>query len=202
GTLANSPVQVCQAAPSGNLSTQSLTESVARAPTVPARIPSPASSQAAPPLPYHDPKSIYQRYVAARDAWYKSQVPGTYVNNKIYRKAQGLPTGYGKASYKWCLDYKQMGKHCVTSTGARDWAREEMMAYLDWDKSENDRFDAQVALELENGEPNRRGLGSIWKKAQQDEEEQEAIYSAEHNRPSDAIGLEEEHIEDCIHVVG
>ena len=71
-----------------------------------------------------------------------------------------------------------MTKLCVTSTGSRDWKREEMMAYLDWDKSENDRIDAQVALESENGLSNRRGMGELWRRAEQDSEEQQALHSA------------------------
>ena len=51
------------------------------------------------PMKHDDPKAIYQRYVTAREAWYKAQRPGTYVNNKIYRKAMGLPILYNKVSY-------------------------------------------------------------------------------------------------------
>jgi len=91
----------------------------------------------------------------------------------------GLPLRYDKASYEWCLDWKQMGKRCTTSTGARDWTKEEMMAYLDWDKSENDRVDAQVAMEIE-GSPfsSRRGMGEIWRAAEKDLKEREALYSS------------------------
>ena len=128
------------------------------------------------PMKHDDLKAIYQRYVTAREAWYKAQRPGTYVNNKIYRKAMGLPILYNKASYDWCLDYKQMTRHCVTSTGTRDWTREEMMAYLDWDRSETERVDAQVAQESASGLPNRRGMGSLWRRAEQDCEEQQALY--------------------------
>ena len=70
-----------------------------------------------------------------------------------------------------------MNKHCRTSTGFRDWTKEEMMAYLDWDKSENDRVEAQVAVETE-GNPfsSRRGIGEIWRAAERDLEEQEALH--------------------------
>jgi hypothetical protein len=92
----------------------------------------------------------------------------------------GLPLGYLKASYSWCLDYKQMGKCCTTSTGLSEWTKEEMMAYLDWDKVEADRIEAQVAEETENGRlfTNRRGMGELWEMAQRDIDEQEALYSA------------------------
>src|SRR5690606_30179038 len=108
-------------------------------------------------LVFDDPQAIYQRYVAAREAWYKAQPRGTIKTNQQYRKAMGLPLRYNKTCYQWCLDWKQMNKHCRTSTGFRDWTKEEMMAYLDWDKSENDRLEAQVAGE---GNPfsNRRGM--------------------------------------------
>lgn len=58
-----------------------------------------------------------------------------------------MPLRYGQASYEWCLDYKQMTKHCTTSTGTRDWIKEEIMAYLDWSGLEDDRIEAQVAQE-------------------------------------------------------
>lgn len=127
---------------------------------------------------YDDPRAIYERYVTARDIWYKAQRPGTYVNNKIYRKAVGLPIQFTKASYDWCLDYKQMTRHCVTSTGTRSWTREEMMAYLDWDRSETERVDAQIAQESASRLPNQRGMGRLWRRAGQDCEEQQAVYAA------------------------
>lgn len=52
---------------------------------------------------------------------------------------------YNIADYDWCLDWKQMTRCCETPTGSREWTKEEMMAYLDWDKSENDRLDVKVA---------------------------------------------------------
>ena len=131
------------------------------------------------PIKYDDPRAIYQRYISARDTWYKNQPRGSYVNNQMYRKAMGLPLRYNKASYDWCLDYKQMTKHCVTPAGTRDWKREEMMAYLDWDRSESDRIDAQIAKESANSLSNRRGMGELWRRADQDREKQQAIYTAE-----------------------
>ena len=62
-----------------------------------------------------------------------------------------------------------MGKHCRTSTGFRDWTKEEMMAYLDWDNSENDRVDAQVAAKMESNHfSSRRGMGEVWRAAERD----------------------------------
>jgi len=91
----------------------------------------------------------------------------------------GLPPRYDKASYEWCLDWKQMGKRCTTSTGTRDWTKEEMMAYLDWDKAENDRIEAQVAAEMERSPfSSRRGVQEIWEAVEKDIEEQQSLYSA------------------------
>jgi hypothetical protein len=63
----------------------------------------------------------------------------------------GLPLGYPKASYSWCLDYKQLGRCCATSMSPREWTKEEMTAYLDWEKAGTDRIGAKVARETENG---------------------------------------------------
>ncbi|EXM14128.1 hypothetical protein FOTG_17456 [Fusarium oxysporum f. sp. vasinfectum 25433] len=131
-------------------------------------------------LRYDDPRAIHQRYVKSREDWYKAQPPGTWLGNRQYRKAMGLPLGYPKASYSWCLDYKQMGRCCKTSTGLREWTKEEMMAYLDWDKAETNRIEARVAEETENGRlfTSRRGMGELWEMAQRDIDEQKALYSA------------------------
>ncbi|KAF6523203.1 hypothetical protein HZS61_014731 [Fusarium oxysporum f. sp. conglutinans] len=64
------------------------------------------------------------------------QPAGSIKTNQQYRRAMGLPLRYDKQSYEWCLDYKQMSKRCITSTGSREWTKEEMMAYLDWTSAE------------------------------------------------------------------
>jgi hypothetical protein len=71
-----------------------------------------------------------------------------------------------------------MGKQCKMQKGSRDWTKEEMMAYLDWSKAEDDRVEAQVAAEME-GNPfsSRRGMGDIWRAAEKDSEMQQAFYS-------------------------
>jgi hypothetical protein len=131
-------------------------------------------------LRYDDPRAIYQRYITARAAWYQSQPRGNLRTNQLYRKALGLPLRYDKASYKWCLDYKQMGRQCNLPEGFRDWTKEEMMAYLDWSKAEDDRVEAQIVVEME-GNPfsSRKGMGGIWRAAEKDIEEQQALYSAD-----------------------
>jgi hypothetical protein len=139
-------------------------------------------------LLYDDPRAIYQRYVQAREAWYKKQSCNGLRTNQLYRKAQGLPMRYFKSSYDWCLDYKRMGKRCKTATGSRDWTKEEMMAYLDWDKAEDKRVEARVAEEMGNNPlaNRRRGMKEIWKSVEQDIIEQEALYSND-NQAEDCI---------------
>jgi len=101
----------------------------------------------------------------------------------------GLPLRYGKKSYEWCLDYKQMAKHCRTSTGLREWTKEEMMAYLDWSEAEDSRIDAQVVTEMGDNPlgSKRRGMDDIWRRAERDAEEQEALYSAERQEERSCI---------------
>ncbi|OBS17800.1 hypothetical protein FPOA_23819 [Fusarium poae] len=124
----------------------------------------PAASSAAPPaqtriMPtsrYDDPRAIYQRYVAARDAWYKVQPRGSIKTNQQYRRALGLPLRYDKSSYQWCLDWKQM----------------------DWSKAEDDRVEAQVAAEMERSPfSSRRGMHDIWEAAAVNSEAQQVIHS-------------------------
>ncbi|KAG7001027.1 hypothetical protein FocnCong_v013249 [Fusarium oxysporum f. sp. conglutinans] len=134
------------------------------------------------PLLRHDsPEAIYGRYVAARSAWYAAQPAGSIKTNQQYRRAMGLPLRYDNQSYEWCLDYKQMSKRCITSTGSREWTKEEMMAYLDWSKAEDERIEAQVVKEMgKNPLANkRRGMTEIWRKAEMDNIEQETLYAAE-----------------------
>lgn len=115
-------------------------------------------------------------------------IPGLSIRDMLqremqqYRKAMGLPQRYNKASYQWCLDWKQMGKHYKMQKGSRDWTKKEMMAYLDWSKAEEDRVEAQVAAEME-GNPfsSRRGIHAIWEAAARDYEAQEAFYSGRGN---------------------
>ena len=132
-----------------------------------------------PQLRYNSPQVIYQKYTAERSAWYASQPSGAIKTNQLYRRAMGLPLRYNKRSYEWCLDYKQMSKRCVTSSGAREWSKEEMMAYLDWSKAEDDRVEERVAKEMgDNPLANRRrGTKEIWESVEQDIIEQQTLYS-------------------------
>jgi len=128
---------------------------------------------------YDSPQAIYQRYTAARSVWYAAQPRGSIRTNQEYRRAKGLPLRYDKRSYVWSLDYIQMDKHCTTSTGSREWTKEEMMAYLDWSKAEDQRIDALVAADM-SGNPfasRRRGTRAIWDMVERDMEEQSALYT-------------------------
>jgi hypothetical protein len=70
----------------------------------------------------------------------------------------------------------------------REWTKEEMMAYLDWDQAENERIEARVAEEMGNNPlaNRRRGMKEIWKSVEQDILEQEALYSND-NQAEDCI---------------
>lgn len=143
----------------------------------PSPLPGPPSLS---PPRYDSPQAIYGRYVAARSAWYAAQPAGSMKTNQQYRRAMGLPLRYDKQSYEWCLDYKQMFKRCTTSAGSREWTKEEMMAYLDWTKAEDERIESQVAEEMgDNPLANRRrGVKDIWRRIETDSREQEALHSA------------------------
>lgn len=133
------------------------------------------------PSRYDAPQAIHRRYVEDRDSWYKAQRPGTYVNNRVYRKAKGLPLGFKKESYEWCLDYKQMGKYCTSENGKRDWTKEEMMAYLDRDSKENERINAKAVQDLQNvrSDIRRRGMDEAWRRAEEDSAEQQVLHEAQ-----------------------
>ena len=70
-----------------------------------------------------------------------------------------LPLRLNKQSYEWCLNYKQMGRHCKIKRTYRDWTKEEQMSYLDWDLAENKRAEyevtAQMAEDIASGKQSR-----------------------------------------------
>ncbi|KAJ2983400.1 hypothetical protein NQ176_g723 [Zarea fungicola] len=132
---------------------------------------------ATPELRYDDPRAIYHRYVQSREAWWDAQPRGSIKTNQQYRRAMNLPQRYNKADLAWCLDWKQMGKQCRTQKGFRDWTKEEMLAYLDWDKAEENRVEAMIGAEMKaNSFSKRRGMDEIWKAAAADNAAQEALY--------------------------
>uniref|UniRef100_A0A8H7K5T0 MULE transposase domain-containing protein n=1 Tax=Bionectria ochroleuca TaxID=29856 RepID=A0A8H7K5T0_BIOOC len=143
---------------------------------------------AEPETRYDHPCAIYHRYIAARTAWYNKLPRGSLKTNQQYRKAMGLPQRYDKASYNWCLDYKQMGKRCTATEPSREWTKEEMIAYLDWNKAEDKRVEARVAEEIRKDRltNRRRGMNAIWKSIELDIIEQEALYS-NNNQTKDSI---------------
>lgn len=144
-----------------------LTEDAAQPLTSPVHDSTPLAGPTSSPRPRDDsPLAIYARYVRARSAWYETQLPGARVGRQC-REAAGLPLQYGKEEFKWCLDSKQMTERCTTSAGSRDWTKEEMMAYLDWDNAEGER----VQLIVDKIGPNfgrNRGMGYIWEMVDED----------------------------------
>jgi hypothetical protein len=91
---------------------------------------------------------------------------------------QKLPTKYPKASYKWCLDWKSMGKVCWNGKVPRTWTREKMNAYLDWDEAEDARVEVLVKKDIEaNGfRTEERGPDYLWKQAERGREEQKRLH--------------------------
>ena len=71
-----------------------------------------------------------------------------------------------------------MGKY---KRGGVPWTKEEMMAYLDWDKAEEDRVNGRVREDIEAnsfGVP-RRGLGHLWAEVDRDITEQNHVHRRE-----------------------
>jgi hypothetical protein len=60
-----------------------------------------------------------------------------------------------------------MGKRYRTSTGFRDWTKEEIIAYIDWSESEDARINDQVELEIKDKplDTERRGIATLWEQA-------------------------------------
>jgi hypothetical protein len=83
-----------------------------------------------------------------------------------------------------------MSRRCASPSGIREWTKEEMMAYLDWSKQEDDRVEAKVASEVrdDHAAQKRRSVKHIWKSIEKDTAEQKALYSLDG----------QEHVEDCI----
>lgn len=131
--------------------------------------PAAGPANAVPALRADDPRVIFQRYKEAREAWVATFPRGSQKTNQQYRKAMGLPTRYSKEDYEWCINYKQMGRYCRGESGIRDWTREEMMSYLDWDRAENERVEQNVGKEMaEQPFSGRRGMQDIWDAAGRD----------------------------------
>lgn len=71
-----------------------------------------------------------------------------------------------------------MGKRCRAETGMREWTKEEMMSYLDWDKAETERVEKNVEMEMEEEPFSRhRGMQHMWDAAERDIEVQRRVYS-------------------------
>jgi hypothetical protein len=126
-------------------------------------------------LEYNDPRAIHQRYMDAREACFQTQPSSITKSDSGYRMALGLPESYSDTSFKWCRNFKQMGKQCIDNGRTRPWTEEEMMAYLDWNWAEDDRVDA--SLIADPLDPSRRGPGEVLRRAEEDAREQQLLHS-------------------------
>lgn len=137
------------------------------------------SPQQSPQCKYDSPVAIYRRYTTSRSKWYSRQPHRSKRTDQLYRKAMGLPPRYRKADYDWCLDWKEMGQLCKTAGKPRKWTKEEMTAYIDWSRTEDQRVEAMVANEIMHNpqERTRRGVGAIWRQIEQDSMEQQTLHT-------------------------
>jgi hypothetical protein len=142
--------------------------------TNPVIYPSPPSATAA---LYDTPLPTYERYKAAREAWYSTQ-PQRARNVKAYRKAKGLLLKYSKAAIKYALGYKEMGAHLIMERGQgrRDWTTEEINAYLDFREADNQRVEQAIMSQLEQGYNLGHGLHAIQEEAIRDGQAQQLYY--------------------------
>ncbi|SCO77149.1 uncharacterized protein FRV6_01361 [Fusarium oxysporum] len=187
-TVSRSTTRSLSPASSGAHTTETTTETTTKTITItttsPVAGPSTATAQSeADTLSYTDTRAIYQRYKADREAWYASLPQGALKTNQQYRKAMKLPLRYSKAEYDWCLDYKEMGPQCRIGRSVRDWTKEEMMAYLDFDRAENERVDKQVEEELKARRfTTYRGPDHVWKAAARDHKDQQRVHKNQSRR--------------------
>ena len=71
-----------------------------------------------------------------------------------------------------------MGKRCTDEgTKSRDWTKEEMMAYIDFNDTEDRRVNEKVSREMA-AQPfsNKRGMRGIWDAAIEDSAEQDIAF--------------------------
>jgi hypothetical protein len=57
-----------------------------------------------------------------------------------------------------------MGKHCIEESGARPWTKEEIIAYLNWNRAKDSRINASLIANPLN--PGKRGIGDVLIKAE------------------------------------
>ena len=60
------------------------------------------------------------------------------------------------------------------SNGSKPWTKEQMRAYIDWNRAEDERVEARICAQ---GQLNsqRRGVAYIWEDIEADAAEQEAL---------------------------
>jgi len=138
------------------------------------RSPSPAIALAP---SYNSPEAVFQRYCAARAAWYKTQPAGKVKTNQEYRRAMKLRQRYSKKKYDWCLEPTQMGRRYLGIEGVRDWTKEEKMAWIDWSNLEEARIEEVVKEDMARNGFGGTRPGDIWRLVERDSEEQAALYA-------------------------
>ena len=61
------------------------------------------------------------------------------------------------------------------TNGTKQWTKEQLMSYLDWNKAEDARVERNIQEEMAaNPFSSRRGMQDIWDAAARDIEDQEA----------------------------
>ncbi|KAF5230800.1 hypothetical protein FANTH_13693 [Fusarium anthophilum] len=107
------------------------------------KTPSPQPAPEPQPLPYGDPQAIYLQYQHNRNEWYSTLPQGVRGTDERYRRATGLPLVYEEARYKQALGWREMGRYCVGRGTRRPWTTEEMNAWIDNEKEEEQRDNEQ-----------------------------------------------------------
>ncbi|KAF4332714.1 MULE transposase domain protein [Fusarium beomiforme] len=98
------------------------------------------------PLLYLQAEAIYLQYQHDRNEWYKTLPQGVTGTDERYRRATGLPLVYEEAEYNKARGRREMGMYCIEKGRRRHWTKEEMNAWIDREKEEEQR-DKQKAVE-------------------------------------------------------
>ncbi|RKK51010.1 hypothetical protein BFJ69_g17973 [Fusarium oxysporum] len=136
------------------MTTTTTTQTAIYIATTPLTFSSPPLQAREPSPPQYDtPEAIYNRYKASREAWRATLPPRAKKDDKAYRKSKGLPAKYSKSSVKYALDWKRMNRQCDLGIGKgkRDWAQEEIYAYLDFEEAEEEHAALEEQIRLEEG---------------------------------------------------
>ena len=116
-----------------------------------------------------------KEYIIARDSWYESLPIGSDKKDRLYHKRQGLLIRYIETKFSWWLDFKRM--RCLN--GSKAWDKEEMTAYLDWNRVEDENIEARFAAQGNPMLQGRQGTTHIWENIEADRIEQEALHGTQ-----------------------